>query len=82
MPAAEALESSFTMNGQENLQQMDASTFLPLILQAQDLVAKLENRVVELENDLEVCITTLNLGHYLNIKLKFECKSREIYFEI
>ena len=61
MPAAETLDSSFTMNGQENLQQMDASSFLPLILQAQDLVAKLENRVVELENDLEVCIANMTL---------------------
>ncbi|GES75855.1 guanine nucleotide exchange factor for Rab-3A [Rhizophagus clarus] len=42
------------MNGQENLQQMNETNFIPLILQAQDLVAKLENRVVELENDLEV----------------------------
>jgi len=59
MPAAENLDSSFEMNGQESLQQMDASNFLPLILQAQDLVAKLENRVVELENDLE----TINESH-------------------
>ncbi|RGB40586.1 hypothetical protein C1646_608182, partial [Rhizophagus diaphanus] len=35
-------------------QQMNETNFIPLILQAQDLVAKLENRVVELENDLEV----------------------------
>ncbi|RIA82221.1 hypothetical protein C1645_788758 [Glomus cerebriforme] len=54
-----ALDSSFTMNGQESLQQVDETTFLPLILQAQDLVAKLENRVVELENDLE----TINEAH-------------------
>lgn len=51
-----ALDSSLTMNGQESLQQMNETNFIPLILQAQDLVAKLENRVVELENDLEVCI--------------------------
>ncbi|PKC13087.1 hypothetical protein RhiirA5_309098 [Rhizophagus irregularis] len=49
-----ALDSSLTMNGQESLQQMNETNFIPLILQAQDLVAKLENRVVELENDLEV----------------------------
>lgn len=57
-----ALDSSLTMNGQESLQQMNETNFIPLILQAQDLVAKLENRVVELENDLEVCI--VNLGCY------------------
>ncbi|CAG8450023.1 505_t:CDS:2 [Funneliformis mosseae] len=50
MPAAETLDSSFSMNGQESFQQMDV---LPLLLQAQDLVSKLENRVVELETDLE-----------------------------
>ncbi|CAJ0909878.1 10321_t:CDS:2 [Entrophospora sp. SA101] len=31
----------------------DIATFLPLMLQAQDLVTKLESRVIELENDLE-----------------------------
>ncbi|CAJ0909918.1 10331_t:CDS:2 [Entrophospora sp. SA101] len=32
---------------------LDYTTFLPLMLQAQDLVTKLESRVIELENDLE-----------------------------
>jgi hypothetical protein len=63
-----ALDSSLTMNGQDNLQQMNETNFIPLILQAQDLVAKLENRVVELENDLEVCINIVKFGCYLNIK--------------
>ncbi|CAG8497994.1 298_t:CDS:2 [Ambispora gerdemannii] len=45
------------MNGQD--MPMDAASFLPLVLQAQDLVCKLESRVVELENDLE----TINEAH-------------------
>nr|CAG8438605.1 3841_t:CDS:2 [Entrophospora candida] len=32
---------------------LDYTTFLPLMLQAQDLVTRLESRVIELENDLE-----------------------------
>ncbi|CAI2172261.1 983_t:CDS:2 [Funneliformis geosporum] len=56
MPAAESLDSSFNMNGQESFQQMEV---FPLLLQAQDLVSKLENRVVELETDLE----TINDSH-------------------
>ncbi|CAJ0751993.1 20097_t:CDS:10 [Entrophospora sp. SA101] len=56
----ETLDNSFDMdNNQENFQQMNAATFLPLMLQAQDLVTKLESRVIELENDLE----TINESH-------------------
>ncbi|KAF0354911.1 guanyl-nucleotide exchange factor sec2 [Gigaspora margarita] len=41
------------MNDMNDMDAMDATSFLPLMLQAQDLVSKLESRVVELENDLE-----------------------------
>ncbi|KAG9301000.1 hypothetical protein G9A89_018952 [Geosiphon pyriformis] len=61
MPAAAAEtgihESPFEMN-QEDV-PMDTTSFLPLVLQAQDLISKLENRVVELESDLE----TINEAH-------------------
>ncbi|CAG8458905.1 8583_t:CDS:2, partial [Racocetra persica] len=41
------------VNEQEGL-PTDVASILPLMLQAQDLVSKLESRVYELENDLEV----------------------------
>ncbi|CAG8581088.1 13969_t:CDS:2 [Acaulospora colombiana] len=58
MPAPETLEEFFEMNDPEE-EQIDAASLLPLMLQAQDLVAKLESRVMELENDLE----TINEAH-------------------
>jgi len=53
MPAAETLEGSFSMEDEQDL-PADAASFFPLLLQAQDLISKLESRVLELENDLEV----------------------------
>ncbi|CAG8535442.1 10762_t:CDS:2 [Acaulospora morrowiae] len=58
MSAPETLDDFFEIHDQED-EQMDAASLLPLMLQAQDLVAKLESRVVELENDLE----TINEAH-------------------
>ncbi|CAG8471994.1 6699_t:CDS:2 [Paraglomus brasilianum] len=57
MPAAETLEGSFSMDEQDL--PADATSFFPLLLQAQDLISKLESRVLELENDLE----TINESH-------------------
>ncbi|CAG8538438.1 6352_t:CDS:2, partial [Cetraspora pellucida] len=48
MPGTDVINELCEVNGQENL-QMDAESFLPLMLQAQDLVSKLESRVLELE---------------------------------
>ncbi|CAG8496906.1 27289_t:CDS:2 [Gigaspora margarita] len=58
MPGTEMLNESFEVNEQEGL-PTDAASFLPLMLQAQDLISKLESRVFELENDLE----TINEAH-------------------
>ncbi|CAG8504851.1 16543_t:CDS:2 [Dentiscutata heterogama] len=58
MPGTEMLNESFGANEQEGL-PTDAASFLPLMLQAQDLISKLESRVFELENDLE----TINEAH-------------------
>ncbi|KAF0482342.1 guanyl-nucleotide exchange factor sec2 [Gigaspora margarita] len=58
MPGTEMLNESFEVNEQEGL-PTDATSFLPLMLQAQDLISKLESRVFELENDLE----TINEAH-------------------
>ncbi|RIB22364.1 hypothetical protein C2G38_2243344 [Gigaspora rosea] len=58
MPGTEMLNESFEVNEQEGL-PADAASFLPLMLQAQDLISKLESRVYELENDLE----TINEAH-------------------
>ncbi|CAG8687796.1 3158_t:CDS:2 [Dentiscutata erythropus] len=52
MSETDVIDELCEANGQENA-QIDAASFLPLMLQAQDLVSKLESRVVELENDLE-----------------------------
>ncbi|CAG8518109.1 1244_t:CDS:2 [Scutellospora calospora] len=52
MTGTDVIDELCDMNGQED-SQMDVANFLPLMLQAQDLVSKLESRVVELESDLE-----------------------------
>ncbi|CAG8839300.1 3456_t:CDS:1, partial [Racocetra persica] len=52
MPGTDVINELCEVNGQES-SQIDAASFLPLVLQAQDLVSKLESRVLELESDLE-----------------------------
>ncbi|RHZ86202.1 hypothetical protein Glove_53g28 [Diversispora epigaea] len=59
MPAPDTHDEYYELNDNEGNEQMDEAGLLPLMLQAQDMIAKLESRVLELENDLE----TINEAH-------------------
>ncbi|CAG8452477.1 7396_t:CDS:2 [Diversispora eburnea] len=59
MPAPDTHDEYYELNDNEESEQVDEAGLLPLMLQAQDMIAKLESRVLELENDLE----TINEAH-------------------
>jgi hypothetical protein len=58
-------------------QEFSEQDVLPFLLQAQDIISKLESRVVELENDLFVCnfhdssISIHNILIYIYIYITF-----------